>query len=398
MNKSKVYTANPKHPDKGAPTHLQKSKESNPKHSDKGASSDMMPIYTVIGLMSGTSMDGVDAALIRTDGYRMIERLDYRAIAYPALFRQQIEACLNNDDDPTGLIAETAHALTMVHVNAVKQLGEADLIGFHGQSIWHKPAVGLTRQIGNAPLMANLTGIPVVHDFRSADMAAGGQGAPLIPVYHRALVAAAGLPTPIAIVNLGGVGNVTYIGSDDQMMAFDTGPGNALIDDWVRHKTHNQLHYDSDGLYGLAGNVDEKRVKQWLSHDYFAQTPPKSLDRNAFACDISDLSLRDGAATLAAFTVQSVMVSTVHFPEAPQAWVITGGGRHNQAIMQQLQQQTNAPVHNADDVNMDGDGMEAEGFAYMAVRSVLGLPISFPSTTGCPASMTGGVLVEPSDR
>lgn len=355
-------------------------------------------VYTVIGMMSGTSMDGVDAALITTDGQQVFHRLRFESLMYPKSLQKLITRCLNLEQDPEGLIPEAAHLLTQIHVNLVKKIAAGqmvDYIGFHGHSVLHRPDQARTHQIGNAKLLANLTQISVVHDFRSADMRAGGQGAPLIPVYHRALVyGMTDLPRPVAIVNLGGVGNVTYIGADDTLVAFDTGPGNALIDDWVRGQS--TLSYDENGDLGLQGQVDHDRLNQWMQHEYFQRAIPKSLDRNDFAnCDVSGLSLIDGAATLAAFTARSVMAASQYFPTPPRLWVISGGGRHNQAIMQELKRLTNARVRPSDTCGWDGDAMEAEGFALMAVRSVLGLPISFPSTTGCARPMTGGELTTP---
>ena len=399
-------------------------------------------VYTALGLMSGTSMDGVDAAVIRTDGRQVVECVAFESASYPPRFRQQIAACLNRRDDPDALLAETAHGLTQIHANLVKSFDvPIDLIGFHGQTIWHDPAQRKTLQVGNAQFLANMTGIPVVYDFRSKDMAHGGQGAPLIPVYHRALVQSlvsdeqgverpSGRPTAaqevrssegnedvnrsselrapaeglrpvsdkrVAVVNIGGVGNVTYIGAEGELTAFDTGPGNALIDDWIRG--HKAGEFDTGGACGLSGIVDSGKVDEWMTHAYFAQKPPKSLDRNDFkTCRADGMSVADGAATLADFTAQSIIASARHFPDPPESWIICGGGRHNQAIMQGLRRLTNAPVINSDDLGWDGDAIEAQGFAYMAVRSMLGLPLSFPSTTGVSTPMTGGSLIAPDSR
>lgn len=366
-------------------------------------------VYTVIGMMSGTSMDGVDAAVITTDGRQVFNRLSFASMPYPKALQTMISQCLNRADDPDNLIPQAAHLLTQIHANLVEKIiaqaglthADIDYIGFHGHSILHQPEHRKTRQIGNAVMLANLTHIPVIHDFRAADIAAGGQGAPLIPVYHRALVRnAPDMARPVAIVNLGGVGNVTYIGAkgaDDHMIAFDTGPGNALIDDWVR--IYGDHSFDRGGALGLAGHVDDERLQGWLAHPYFKKPAPKSLDRNDFAaCRADGLTLADGAATLAAFTAHAVMMAAQHFPLPPALWVIAGGGRHNQAIMGALRRLTNADIRPSDDFGWDGDAMEAEGFALMAVRHVLGLPISFPSTTGCPAPMTGGVLTMPKNH
>jgi len=266
--------------------------------------------------------------------------------------------------------------------------GKVDLIGFHGQTIFHDPANRFTWQIGDAVLLAQETKVDVVHDFRQADVQAGGQGAPFLPLYHVAL--AAGQKKPMAILNLGGVGNVTYIGTDETTMAFDTGPANALIDDWIRQ--HTNLSYDEDGKIAASGRVHDDIVRDYLAHPYFSQKPPKSLDRDQWTLDrVRGLSLEDGAATLTQFTVQAVFNALAHFPENPRSWHVTGGGRHNETIMQGLRQALKAPVGTVDDLGWNGDAMEAEGFAYLAVRSVLGLPLSLPTTTGVPRPLTGGL-------
>lgn len=356
-------------------------------------------IYTAIGLMSGTSLDGIDAALIRTDGHDVIERTaaGFVSLPYDDEVRARLRACLGRTDDADGAVALAAAEMTRAHAAAVDWLlsrcaldpRDIDIIGFHGQTVHHDPARRFTWQIGNGAMLARLTGIDVIDDFRSADVAAGGQGAPLLPLYHRALARQAGLELPVAILNLGGVGNVTYIAGDDDMGAFDTGPGNALIDDWVRR--HMQRDFDDNGMIARQGTVNEAVLQKLLDHPYFSAKPPKSLDRDAWDLSpLAGLSVADGAATLTAFTVQAAARAMEHLPEAPLAWYVTGGGRHNGYIMEQLQRRVNAPVQSVDTLRWDGDAMEAEGFAYLAVRSLLGLPLSLPGTTGVPRPLTGG--------
>lgn len=350
-------------------------------------------IYTVIGLMSGTSLDGIDAAMIRTDGKNLVERVGFYTVAYAPATRDALRSCLGLGNDPDGRVAQAADMMTRAHIDAVSILraahpGPVDLIGFHGQTIYHDPANRFTWQIGDAGLLARKTGIDVIHDFRQADVLAGGQGAPFLPLYHAALVARE--PKPVAILNLGGVGNVTYIGADNLPMAFDTGPGNALIDDWVRQKTGG--NYDAGGKIAASGIIRADVVNAYLSHPYFKKSPPKSLDRDQWSLDkVRGMSLEDGAATLSAFTVQSVALARMHLPQAPQAWYVTGGGRHNATIMQGLRDAFNVTVGTVDDLGWNGDAMEAEGFAYLAVRSELGLPLSIPTTTGVPSPLTGGL-------
>jgi len=351
--------------------------------------------YTVIGLMSGTSLDGIDAALIRTDGRDFVERLAFLTVPYDPTVRDALRACLGLSRDPDGRVAQAEILMTDAHTDVVKSLlalshinaDQVDLIGFHGQTVFHDPDNGFTWQIGDGAKLAYDTGIAVVNDFRTDDVKAGGQGAPLIPIYHAAL--ASGLPKPVAILNLGGVGNVTLIDDQNNVLAFDTGPGNALINDWVR--AHTGAEYDQDGKHASVGKVDGPTLSRLLQNQFFAMKPPKSLDRDAWNIGfLKGLSLEDGAATLTDFTVQSVVQAVSHMPQQPKAWYVTGGGRHNPAIMDGLRAALKAPVHDVDDLKWDGDALEAEGFAYLAVRSRLQLPLSFPTTTAVPKPMTGG--------
>lgn len=352
-------------------------------------------IYTVVGLMSGTSLDGIDAALIRTDGQAFVEPHSFLSVPYDPAVRDALRACLGLNTDPDGRVAHAEDLMTQAHAEAVKALlalshlkpADIDLIGFHGQTIFHDPAHGFTWQIGRGDELARLTSIDVVNDFRTNDVKAGGQGAPLIPVYHAAL--AHDLPRPVAILNLGGVGNITYLGANDEILAFDTGPGNALINDWVRQ--HTGAEYDHDGAQARQGHIDHAGLSRLLQNPFFAERPPKSLDRDAWDFSfLKNLSLADGAATLTAFTVQAVVQALPHLPQAPKAWYVTGGGRLNPAIMDGLKAALKVPVEDVDTLQWDGDALEAQGFAYLAVRARLGLPLSFPTTTKVPQPLSGG--------
>ncbi|BBK32507.1 anhydro-N-acetylmuramic acid kinase [Allostella humosa] len=344
-----------------------------------------------IGLMSGTSLDGVDAALIETDGQR-VRRLGHAVtVPYAPDFRERLRAVLGDRGD----VAGAARELTLRHGEAVGRLldlagvaaADVAVVGFHGQTILHRPADRLTRQIGDGALLAKLTGITVVDDFRSADVAAGGEGAPLVPVYHRAL--AAGLERPLAVLNIGGVANVTWIGPDDDLVAFDTGPGNALVDDWVMATTGRP--FDEGGSLAAAGRVDGDVLKRLLAHPYFTRPAPKSLDRDELGRrEWAHLSPADGAATLAAFTVEAVAAGQDLCPAAPSRWLVGGGGRHNQVLLDGLRQRLGVPVEPVEAVGWDGDALEAEAFAFLAVRSLRGLPLSLPRTTGVPQPMAGG--------
>jgi anhydro-N-acetylmuramic acid kinase len=348
-----------------------------------------------VGLMSGTSLDGVDAAWIETDGERVLATGPALTLAYDDLLRSDLRRLLDlaaglAEDD--AFVVDVTRRLTLRHVEAVAAIGRAaEIIGFHGQTILHAPAQRRTWQIGDAGLLARATGTRVAFDFRSADVAAGGEGAPLVPVYHAAL--AAGLEKPLAVLNLGGVGNVTWIGRDGTLLAFDTGPGNGPLDDWVSRRTN--LAFDRDGEVSAGGTVDAAVLGRLLAHPYFARLPPKSLDRLDFgralaASGVDALSVADGAATLAAFTAASAAIARL--PEAPRRWLVTGGGRLNPTIMTQLQARLGVPVEPVEAVGWDGDALEAQCFGLLAVRTALGLPISFPGTTGVPFALVGGRL------
>ncbi|KAA0681693.1 anhydro-N-acetylmuramic acid kinase [Azospirillum brasilense] len=349
-------------------------------------------MQTVVGLMSGTSMDGIDAALVRTDGERRVEPLAFVTIPYADGFRTDLRSCLGGK----GPVEAVERALTDAHADAVRRLlaeagteaAAVDLIGFHGQTIFHDPAQRRTWQIGDGARLAQATGIAVVNDFRTADVAAGGQGAPLVPLFHQALADA--LPRPLAVLNIGGVANVTWIGAgEDAVIACDTGPGNALVDDWVL--SGQGARYDSGGALAARGNVDEAALTALLAHPYFEQPAPKSLDRDAFdPAPVRGLSLEDGAATLTAFTAASVARIVPHLPDAPLRWLVCGGGRHNATLMGMLADRLGVPVDPVEAVGWNGDALEAEAFAYLAVRSRKGLPLSLPATTGVPRPMTGG--------
>ncbi len=364
----------------------------------------MTGIQKVIGLMSGTSLDGVDAAFLDTDGEEFVQPGLGLTLPYDSrtrgLLRDALDAArkVTQGDPVPALIGEAERILTAAHADAVRALlkkvdikaGDVSLIGFHGQTILHRPEQGWTWQIGDGALLARLTGIDVINDFRSADVAAGGEGAPLMPLYHAALARKSGLKQPLVVVNIGGVAQVTYI-NGDQILAFDTGPGNAPIDDWMQKHTGNPV--DEGGAFARSGAVNRATVNQMLDHDFFARLPPKSLDRMDFGLDaVEGLSPAEGAATLAAFTAAAIAKASDHFPKAAETWIVSGGGRHNHFLMDELKAYLTAPVLTAEDAGWDGDMLEAHGFAYLAMRSKRGLPLSLPTTTGVKEPTTGGKL------
>ena len=369
----------------------------------------MSKSLNALGLMSGTSLDGIDVALIRTDGEAEVRRGPAATFPYdPAqqtLLRDAVQEAkqLTARDQRPGILAEAERQLTEWHAEAVARFldlngltnSEVDVIGFHGQTVIHRPERRLTVQLGDGPTLARRTGLPVVYDMRANDVASGGQGAPLVPVYHRAL--AAGLAErPVALVNIGGVANMTWIGANGDLVAFDTGPGNALLNDWCQRFTGEA--FDRDGAMGALGKADSGILEWLMSSAYFTTPAPKSLDRNGFDVAVLEgLSAEDGAATLTRFTAQAIARSAPLVPQAPKLYVICGGGRLNPTLMRELRilLETGARVVSAEDVNLNGDSMEAEAWAYLAVRCCNGLPITFPGTTGAPEPLSGGLLAKP---
>jgi anhydro-N-acetylmuramic acid kinase len=351
-------------------------------------------IYRVIGLMSGTSADGVDAAYIETDGHGYVEAGGSLTLPYPPEFRRALLGVMGKPDDPA--LPGIEMQLTDFHARTVdillrqinKTTADIDIVAFHGQTIFHDPAQRKTLQIGDGTRLAAATKIDVINDYRTADVAAGGQGAPLVPLYHAAI--AHTWPKPCAIVNIGGVANVTYLGTKSEIIACDTGPGCALIDDAMQllfGLTHDEL-----GAIARTGTANEKLLGAWLADEYFDMPAPKSLDRNHFkhTIDVADLPSDEAIATLTEFTARSIAVVRAHLPEAPLLWLVTGGGRKNYTLMRRLADAVAASVRDISEMGWDGDALEAQAFGYLAVRSRLGLPLSLPTTTGVPTPMTGG--------
>lgn len=366
-----------------------------------------MPLKA-IGTMSGTSLDGVDVALIETDGeaFTRLGPVGYRA--YPNEERVLLQRALTAGaslkerharPDP---LKEAESLVTAAHFLAIEAFMHAhgiaresiDLVGFHGQTVLHRPAARLTVQVGDGPALARQLRIPVVYDFRAADVAAGGEGAPLVPVFHRALASQLEEPHPIAVLNIGGVANVTYIDGDSDPIAFDTGPGNAPIDDIVFSRTGKR--FDRDGALAAQGRIRWELAEAALSDPFFSRPPPKSLDRAKFASfPLQSLSLEDACATATAIVAGSIWRALAHLPSMPATWIVAGGGARNRTLMQMLRSKLHARVLIAEAVGWSSGGLEAQAFAYLAVRSLKGLPLTFPTTTGVKTPMTGGVLASP---
>ncbi len=367
----------------------------------------------VLGFMTGTSLDAVDMAVVETDGDAILGFGPAGERKLEASTRALVEAAIVagrawawNAPQPSAF-GVAARAVAEAHLVAARAFmaskglsaSDFDLAGVHGQTVLHEPpgparAEGRTVQLIDAQYLADALGIAVAHDFRTADVAAGGQGAPLAPVYHAALARWSALEAPVAVLNLGGVGNVTLIGPDGALEAHDTGPANGMIDLWVQARTQGRC--DEGGVLARAGRVDQAVLADYLAHPYFQTRGPKSLDRFDFSLEpVEKLSLEDGAATLTAFAAESVAVGLAALNHRPARVIVCGGGRHNPALMDAIASRVPSDVQTAEAVGWRGDSIEAEAFAYLAARTAARLPISFPATTGAPSAITGGRIVHP---
>ena len=362
---------------------------------------DARALIGTIGLMSGTSLDGIDLAFLKTDGESQVQRGASTTIAYPDARRRRLREFLNQvkaaSDDLPGGMDSIERDLTLAHVEAVDiflqreniKRGNVQLLGFHGQTVLHRPECGETLQLGDAELLARETGINVVYDFRSEDMRGGGQGAPLVPLYHAALTESQGNSDVVCVVNLGGIANLTWIAPNTPPVAFDIAPCNGLLDDWVAR--HTGASMDADGRLAQQGRVDKATLALMLSHPFLSKSPPKSLDRLDFTDEpLADLSPADGAATIVAFIAETIARATTYLPALPSVWVLCGGGRRNPVLHAALSSRLSGKSVTAEEWGWNGDHIEAEAFAWLAVRSMRGLPLTLPSTTGVLHPMCGG--------
>jgi len=375
----------------------------------------MKPIVA-LGAMSGTSMDGIDLALLRTDGTAVAEIGPNSFFPYEASFRRRIEAGLTDAQailergERPGDLAALEIAITDRHAEAIaafiadlpKDWRNVEAVGFHGQTVLHRPGSALTVQLGLGQRLADMLNLTVAYDMRANDMRHGGQGAPLVPAYHAALAASLPMPwrkrLPLAFVNIGGISNITFVPAIGDPIAFDTGPGNALIDQWVSQEAG--IPYDAGGTIASEGSVVETVAERYMAAPFFAQKGPKSLDRGDFTLEhVRGLELADGARTLAAVSAQAIIRAWEHLPEPPALWILCGGGRKNFTLVEELRQRAGkAEVAIAEDVGLNGDATEAEAWAFLAVRAIAGLPLTFPGTTGCSRSVSGGLMARPADK
>lgn len=362
--------------------------------------------YLAIGLMSGTSMDGIDAALLKTDGMTAMPYGQPISYDYDTVFADKIKSVLGKSDRQNELVLNVEREITLKHAKAVLALlrvndlsaSDIDVIGFHGQTIFHDPDNAITIQIGDGDLLAQETAIDIVYDFRSDDVKNGGQGAPLLPVYHKALFAQKSvqnndIKAPLMFLNIGGISNLTYI-DDNDIIAFDCGPGNGMMNDLVQQVKNEP--YDTDGFYASQGKIDMSQLADYMAHPYFSLSLPKSLDKNSFdlsAIMNSDISFEDKMSTLSAFCVNAIIQAIDLLPKTPTSIITYGGGVHNTHLMTHLKNQTQIDFISADQIGLSADFMEAECFAFMAVRHLKNLPNSFPETTGVNKPTIGGIYV-----
>ena len=362
---------------------------------------DKRAVVHALGAMSGTSLDGVDAATIETDGIDIHSFGQSKYRSYSADERQILHDALGAWRGPS--VDRALDVVQRAHLDVLGGFEQPEIVGFHGQTLAHAPREKRTLQIGDGQALADALNCPVVWDFRSADVQLGGEGAPLAPFFHFACARWIGATAPVAFLNLGGVGNLTWSDpsaktpdSTGALLAFDTGPANAPINDLM--KTRLGLDFDEDGKIAASGTVAHGVLETFLAENYFARMPPKSLDRNDFGDMYREVALlddADAAATLTGMCAASVAQGLSHCPSPPQQVLVTGGGRHNPVLMKMLDVSLDCAVHPVETVGLNGDMIEAQAFAYLAVRVARGLPTSCPSTTGVSAAVGGGTISVP---
>lgn len=355
-----------------------------------------------LGTMSGTSLDGVDAAMIRTDGHDVLAFGPSAYRPYSASEQTILRRALGQWPGDTD-VAAAAEVVETAHAELLSRFNGAEVLGFHGQTLAHDPSGRGTHQCGNGAILAQALDLPTVWDFRSSDVTMGGQGAPLAPFYHFALAQHIGAVGPLAFLNLGGVGNVTWIDptvpgpeSPGALIAFDTGPANAPLNDLMRARLG--LSSDKDGALAATGEVDDTFVAAVLKDPWFDHPPPKSLDRNDFGGLLDRLDMlsdADAAATLTAIAAAAVAASLIHFPTPVARILVTGGGRLNPTLMADLRRRIPVRIDPVEAVGLDGDMLEAQAFAYLAVRVLRGMATSSPDTTGAPTLVGGGQISRP---
>jgi len=369
----------------------------------------MKKLFTAIGLMSGTSSDGIDASIIKSDGEDELSLMGDYFFPYEEKkrfrirkFKEKIDKVLDLETNKNE-IADLEKEVTSLHAKAINILleklkinkSEIDLVGLHGHTIFHSFRDKKTKQLGDGKVLSKLTGLNVIYDFRENDLKNGGQGAPLVPIFHKLLKKKLQLKVPVVFVNIGGISNLTYLDKNNEMISFDSGPGNFLIDKLLQLKSNNKMQFDKDGEIALKGNVDRNILDSYLSDPYFESSPPKSLDVNDFSLGLArGLSVENSITTLSEFTALTIVNSLNFFSDKPKKIILCGGGRKNKYIFERIKKISNISTLNIDDYKINGDFVESQAFAYLAIRSFLKKPITFNKTTGAPKPLTGGKLVE----
>ena len=356
-----------------------------------------------LGLMSGTSMDGIDASIIKSDGEQFLEIIDDIYLKYDEQLKSElkktIDSCFSRDEFKklSTSINDLEKKITLQHAQACKLITEKNkkikinIIGFHGQTILHKPQEGYSLQIGDSKLLSKLTKTTVVSNFRENDIINGGQGAPLTPLYHQLILSKTKWDLPSVLINIGGISNLTYLDKQNKIISFDTGPGNYLIDKWVSAKS--KIKFDESGKLAKSGKLNHDILEKFLNDSYYKKKIPKSLDVKDFNLnDVGKLSLEEGCATLSMVTVNSICIAINSFKNSPNTIIFSGGGRKNQFIIDNIKKIIKKPIYLIDEFNFNGDFTESQAFAYLAIRSYLNKFISFPSTTGVKKPCSGGSI------
>ena len=369
----------------------------------------MKKLITSIGLMSGTSSDGIDASIIKSDGENKVHFIGNHFLPY----EKRVKSKIRNLKEKINLILDLKKnileiddlekEITLLHAGIVNLIiekfelnkSEIDLIGFHGHTIFHNFKDKKTKQIGDARLLSQLTGLNVVYNFRKNDIKNGGQGAPLVPIFHKLLQIKLKLKRPLVFLNIGGISNLTHLNKDKKITSFDSGPGNFLIDKILQLKSNDKIQFDKEGMIAFTGNVDKNILDSYLSDPYYKSLPPKSLDVNDFNLGLlMSLNLKDSVATLSELTSLTIINALNFFSSKPVQIILCGGGRKNKYISERIKKLSNIATNNIDTYKINGDFIESQAFAYLAIRSFLKKPISFPGTTGVVKPTTGGDIIK----
>ena len=369
----------------------------------------MKNLITAIGLMSGTSCDGIDASIIKSDGEDVLDLIGDNFIPYEDKTKHKIRKLKDKIDKAIDLkvnkleIISAEKEITLLHLRSINLLleklkikkSEIDLVGLHGHTIFHNFLNKKTMQLGDGKILSKLTGLNVIYDFRKNDLKNGGQGAPLVPVFHKLLKKKLQLKSPVVFVNIGGISNLTYLDDNNEMISFDSGPGNFLIDRLLQLKSNGKVQFDKDGDIAMKGYVDKNILESYLNDPYYDMLPPKSLDVNDFnLSSVRGISIENSITTLSELTSQTIANSLSFFSNKPQKIILCGGGRKNKYIYERIKQISNISTLNIDKYKMNGDFIESQAFGYLAIRSFLNKPISFPKTTGVSKATIGGKLAQ----